>query len=45
MEQHYFDAIGTLQEISWSVDLHIKSHEVYFKIDAGAEVTAVSDMV
>ena len=42
---HYLDAIGTSQESSWSVKLHVDSQEVTFKIDTGAEVTAISEKV
>ena len=45
MVQHYLDAIRTSQETSWSIKLHTKSHEVTFKIDTGAEVTATSEKV
>jgi len=45
MEQHYLYAIRTSQEASWSATLHIRSHEVPFKIDMGAEITAISDKV
>jgi len=42
---HYLDAIRTSQESSWSVKLHVDSQEVTFKIDTGAEVTAISEKV
>ena len=37
----YLDAIGTSQESSWSVKLHVDSQKVIFEIDTGAEVTAI----
>ena len=39
----YLDAIGDSQQHTWTVKIHIGSQEAIFKIDTGAEVTAISE--
>jgi len=39
----YLDTVGDTQESTWSVKVYIGSHETLFKIDTGAEVTAISE--
>ena len=41
----YLDAIGDCdsQQDTWTVKIYIGSHEAMFKIDTGAEVTAISE--
>ena len=38
----YLDTTGDSQD-TWSVQIHIGSQEATFKIDTGAEVTAISE--
>ena len=38
----YLDAMGDSQQDTWSVKIYVGSQEATFKIDTGAEVTAIS---
>ena len=42
LETTYLDAVGSQQETVWKTDIHINGKSLSFKLDTGAEVTAVS---
>lgn len=42
LETTYLDAVGSQQETVWRTDIHINGKSLSFKLDTGAEVTAVS---
>jgi len=41
--QSFLDTIGTDQSTAWMVQLRVCGKEILFKLDAGAEATAVSE--
>ena len=45
LDTAFLGTLSTQQQSSWSVDLYIRNHKVHFKLDTGAEVTAISEGV
>ena len=43
MDSAFLGAIGTNQELTWKMKLQLSGQETEFKLDMGAEVTAISD--
>ena len=43
MDSAFLGAIGTNQEPTWKMKLQLSGQETEFKLDTGAEVTAISD--
>ena len=39
----YLDAMGDSQQDTWTAKIYVGSQEATFKIDTGAEVTAISE--
>jgi len=44
-DERYLDTVDTTEKVVWEVTLNVQGKPVVFKLDTGAEVTALSELV